>query len=73
MGPINVNCAETIIQRNYLYSLFCGYILEQFEFVSEVNFSKSRHLGLQFKHKNETISIRNKLGMIFLSWLRRLS
>ena len=32
----------------------------EIEFVSEVNFLKSRQLGLQFKHMNETIPIRNE-------------
>ena len=35
-------------------------------------FPKTRHLGLQFEHKNETISIRIESDMIFRSWLYML-
>ena len=35
-------------------------------------FSETRHLGLQFKHKNEAIPIRIESDMIFQSWLYRL-
>ena len=35
-------------------------------------FSKTRHPGLQYEHKNETISIRIELDMIFWSWLYML-
>ena len=32
-------------------------------------FPETRHLGLQFEHKNEAISIRIELDMIFRNWL----
>ena len=32
-------------------------------------FSKTRHPGLQFEHKNEAISIRIESDMIFRNWL----
>ena len=35
-------------------------------------FSETRHSGLQFKYKNETIPIRIESDMIFRSWLYRL-
>ena len=35
-------------------------------------FSETRHLGLQFEYKNETIPVRIELDMIFRSWLYRL-
>ena len=35
-------------------------------------FLDTRHLGLQFEHKNETISIRIESDMIFWSWLYNL-
>ena len=35
-------------------------------------FPKTRHLGLQFEHKNKTILIRIESDMIFLSWLYML-
>ena len=35
-------------------------------------FPETRHLGLQFKHKNEAISIRIELDMIFRNWLYML-
>ena len=35
-------------------------------------FPETRHLGLQFEHKNEAIPIRIKSDMIFRSWLYRL-
>ena len=35
-------------------------------------FPETRHLGLQFEYKNETIPIRIELDMIFRSWLYRL-
>ena len=35
-------------------------------------FPKTKHPGLQFEHKNETISIRIELDMIFWSWLYML-
>ena len=34
--------------------------------------SETRHLGLQFEHKNEAIPIRIELDMIFWSWLYML-
>ena len=35
-------------------------------------FPETRHPGLQFEHKNETIPIRIELDMIFWSWLYKL-
>ena len=35
-------------------------------------FSETRHLGLQFEHKNETILIRIESDMIFWNWLYML-
>ena len=35
-------------------------------------FTETRHLGLQFEHKNKTISIRIVSDMIIQSWLYRL-
>ena len=35
-------------------------------------FLETRHLGLQFEHKNEAISIRVELDMIFRSWIYML-
>ena len=35
-------------------------------------FSETRHLGLQFKHKNEAIPIRIESDMIFRNWLYML-
>ena len=35
-------------------------------------FPETRHLGLQFKHKNEAIPIRIESEMIFRSWLYML-
>ena len=35
-------------------------------------FPKTRHLRIQFEHKNETIPIRIELDMIFRSWLYKL-
>ena len=35
-------------------------------------FLETRHSGLQFEHKNETILIRIEADMIFQSWLYRL-
>ena len=35
-------------------------------------FLETRHLGLQFEHKNEAIPIRIKSDMIFRSWLYML-
>ena len=35
-------------------------------------FSETRHLGLQFEHKNETIPIRIESDIIFWSWLYML-
>ena len=35
-------------------------------------FPETRHPGLQFEHKNETIPIRIESDMIFWSWLYRL-
>ena len=35
-------------------------------------FPETRHSGLQFEHKNETIPIRIELDMIFRNWLYRL-
>ena len=35
-------------------------------------FPETRHLGLQFEHKNKTIPIKIKSDMIFRSWLYRL-
>ena len=35
-------------------------------------FSETRHLGLQFEHKNETIPIRIESDIIFRSWLYML-
>ena len=35
-------------------------------------FPNTRHPGLQFEHKNETIPIRIEANMIFQSWLYRL-
>ena len=35
-------------------------------------FLETRHLGLQFKHKNEAIPIRIESDMIFQSWLYML-
>ena len=35
-------------------------------------FSKTRHLGFQFEHKNEAIHIRIESNMIFRSWLYML-
>ena len=35
-------------------------------------FPETRHLGFQFKHKNETIPIGIEADMIFQSWLYRL-
>ena len=35
-------------------------------------FPKTRHPGLQFEHKNETILIRIEVDMIFQNWLYRL-
>ena len=35
-------------------------------------FPETRHLGLQFEHKNEAIPIRIKSDMIFQSWLYML-
>ena len=35
-------------------------------------FLETRHLGLQFEYKNEAISIRIELDMIFQSWLYML-
>ena len=35
-------------------------------------FPETRHLGLQFEHKNDTIPIRIESDMIFWSWLYRL-
>ena len=35
-------------------------------------FPETRHLGLQFEHKNEAIPIRIELDMIFWSWLYML-
>ena len=35
-------------------------------------FLETRHLGLQFEHKNEAIPIRIESDMIFLSWLYML-
>ena len=35
-------------------------------------FPETRHLGLQFEHKNEAISIRIESNMIFRSWLYML-
>ena len=40
--------------------------------MNEVNFPETRHSGLQFEYKNETIPIRVKSDMIFRSWLYRL-
>ena len=35
-------------------------------------FPETRHPGLQFEHKNETIPIRIEANMIFQSWLYKL-
>ena len=35
-------------------------------------FSETRHLGLQFEHKNETILIRIESDMLFWNWLYML-
>ena len=35
-------------------------------------FPETRHLGLQFEHKNEIISIRNESNMIIRNWLYSL-
>ena len=35
-------------------------------------FPETRHLGIQFEHKNEAIPIRIELDMIFRSWLYML-
>ena len=35
-------------------------------------FPETRHSGLQFEHKNETIPIRIESDMIFRNWLYRL-
>ena len=40
--------------------------------MNEVNFPRNQTSGLQFEHKNETISIRIESNMIFRNWLHRL-
>ena len=57
---------------NDLCSQFHWYLSEYFESVNEVNFPETRHPGLQFELKNETIPIRVKSDMIFRSWFYRL-
>ena len=57
---------------NDLCSPFYRYLSEYFESMNEVNFPETRHLGLQFEYKNETIPSRVKSDMIFRSWLYKL-
>ena len=63
--PINVNYAETIFQQMTFAHHFIYISWNIFEFVSKVNLLETRHVRLQFKHKNETISIRIEKTMIF--------
>ena len=56
---------------NDLCSPFHQYLSEYFKSVNEI-FPKTRHPGLQFEHKNETIPIRIEVDMIFQNWLYRL-
>jgi len=62
---INVNYAETIFQQMTSAHHFIYISRNIFEFVSKVNLLETRHLGFQFKHKNETIPIRIEKAMIF--------
>ena len=40
--------------------------------MNEINFPETRHLGLQFEHKNEAIPIIIESDMLFRSWLYML-
>ena len=57
---------------NNLCSPFLQYLSEYLNLWMRLIFPKTRHLGLQFEHKNEAIPIRIESDMIFRSCLYML-
>ena len=72
MGPINVNCAETIFKQMTSAHHFIDISHNILNLWMRLIFPETRHSGLQFKHKNEVIPIRIESDMIFRNWLYML-
>ena len=72
MGPINVNCAEIIFKQMTFAHHFIHISQNILNLWMRLIFPETRHSGLQFEHKNETIPIRIELDMIFRSYLYKL-
>ena len=72
MGPINVNCAETIFKQTTSAHHFINNSQTILDLWMRLIFPETRHPGLQFEHKNETITIRIELDMIFQNWFYML-
>jgi len=72
LGPINVNCAETIFKQMTSAHHFIHISQNILNLWMRLIFPETRHPGLQFEHKNETIPIRIELDMIFWNWLYKL-
>ena len=72
MGPINVNCAETIFKQMTSAHHFIHISQNILNLWIRLTFPETRHLGLQFEYNNETIPIRIESDMIFRSWLYML-
>ena len=72
MGPINVNCAETIFKQMTSTQNFINISQNILNLWMRLIFPETRHPELQFEHKNEVIPIRIESDMIFQNWLYRL-
>ena len=69
MGPINVNCAETIFKQMTSSHHFIHISQNILNLWMRLIFPKTTHPGFQFEYKNEAIPIRIESDMIFRSWL----
>ena len=72
MGPINVNCAETIFKQMASAHHFIHISQNILNLWMRLIFPETGHPGLQFEHKNETIPIKIESDMIFRNWLYML-
>ena len=72
MRLINVNCAETISSQMTSTHHFIDISQNILNLWIRLIFPETRHLGLQFEHKNETIPVRIESYMIIWSWFYML-
>ena len=72
MGPINVNCVETIFWQMTSAHHFINISQNILNLWMRLIFPETKHPGLQFEYKNEAIPIRIESDMIFRNWLYML-